>query len=231
MRQSYYQSKSVGYGISRTRLRKILELVGNLRGKRVLDVGCTTGYLGTKIRKMGNYVVGIEISEEAALEARKVLDKVFTFDIEKQWPVPICERSFDLVILAELLEHVFDPVEVLKSVSQVLNPGGFIIVTTPNFMTWTNRAKFLVGNFKYQGQGMFDFGHIRFFTYNFLKKVLSEANFQIIEERHIIFPGKLTPILKYWPSLFAWQFILKAEKIITSGSGILSRNIKRGGGF
>ena len=111
------------------------------------------------------------------------------------------------------MEHVFDPVAVLKSVRGALRSGGHIIVTTPNFMTWTNRIKFLLGKFKYEEQGMFDFGHIRWFTYRYLKELLAETGFRITQERHIIFPGKLTRILKRLPSLFAWQFVVRAQKI------------------
>jgi len=213
MREGYYQRKSANYGIGYTRERKIFELIGSIKNERVLDVGCARGYLGEKIKRLGNYVAGVEISDKAAQEARKVLNRVDVFDIEQDWPDILGGNQFDLVILAEILEHVFDPAEVLKSVYRVLKLDGFAVITTPNFMTWTNRARFLFGNFEYQDQGMFDFGHIRFFTYPYLEKVLKESGFEIIEENHIIFPGKLTPILKCWPGLFATQFVVKAKKL------------------
>lgn len=191
----------------------MLQLIGDLHGKRVLDVGCSRGYLGERIRKIGNYVVGVEISNEASIEARKVLDEVVTFNVEEQWPESVCREKFDLVIFGELLGHVFDPVEVLRSASKVLNPDGSVIVTIPNFMTMLNRFWFLFGRFAYHEQGRFDFGHIRFFTYSFLKKTTSEASFKIVGENNIIFPGKLTMILKYWPSLFASHFIVKIKKL------------------
>ncbi len=213
MRDKYFEGKSIHYGIGHTRRRKILELIGDIHGKRVLDVGCSRGYLGERIRKTGNYVVGVEVSNEASIEAGKVLDEVITFNVEEQWPDSVRVKKFDLVILGELLGHVFDPVDVLRSASQVLNPGGSVIVTIPNFMTMANRIWFLLGRFAYQEQGRFDFGHIRFFTYSFLKNTISEAGFKIVGENNIIFPGKLTEILKYWPSVFASHFIVKLEKL------------------
>lgn len=211
MRESHYQNKSTQYGIAHTRLSRILKLA-KVSGARVLDIGCARGYVGAKIKEHGNYVAGIEISKNAAEEAGKVLDKVYSFDIERDWPEEVKSEKFDLVIMAEVLEHVFDPVEVLKNVSSVLKTGGHIVITTPNFMTWTNRLKFLIGNFEYQDQGMFDFGHIRWFTYPYLKEVLTKSGFDITDERHIIFPGKLTRLLKRWPGVFAFQFIVKAQK-------------------
>lgn len=209
-REAHYKDKSLNYGIAHTRLKRVLGLVGDLTGKKVLDVGCATGYLGVRIKNLGNYVVGIEISKPAAEEARKVLDEVFVCDIEKDCPDLV---GFDLAILPEVLEHVFDPAEVLKMVGSMLNENGEIIITTPNILSWTSRIKILFGGFAYTEQGLMDFGHIRFFTYKFLKKVLSESGFKTTRESHIIFPGKLTGILKHWPSLFATQFVVKARKL------------------
>lgn len=209
-REIHYQDKSINYGIAHTRLRRIIELVGNVSGKRVLDVGCARGYVGSRIKAMGNYVVGVDISESAIREASKVLDKTYIFDLEDHWPD--FENKFDLAILPEILEHVFDPVEILQKVYSVLDSSGEIIITTPNLLLWTSRIKIMFGKFEYTDQGLMDFGHIRFFTCKYLNKVLKDSGFKIEKENHIIFPGKLTKLLKFWPSLFATQFIVKARK-------------------
>ncbi|MBP9822425.1 MAG: class I SAM-dependent methyltransferase [Candidatus Pacebacteria bacterium] len=212
MREDYYQNKSIHYGIGHTRLRRILGLVGDSGGLRVLDVGCASGYLGKLIKDRGNNVDGVEISAAAAEEARKKLDYVYVLDVEKEWPDALRKNDYDLLVCTEVLEHVFDPSKVLASARGALKVGGHIIISTPNFMTWTHRVKFLFGKFAYTDQGMLDFGHIRFFTYAYLKKILAENYLEIEDERHIIFPGKLTKILKLWPSLFAGQFVLKVKK-------------------
>jgi 2-polyprenyl-3-methyl-5-hydroxy-6-metoxy-1,4-benzoquinol methylase len=213
MRENYYNEKSPSYGMGHTRLRRILDLVGNRPGLRVLDVGCGNGRMGQKVKERGNYVAGVEISSIAAEMARKVLDTAYAFDIEKPWPAEVQQGDFDLVLLPEILEHVFDPAVVLTSAYKALKSDGSVIITTPNFMTWTNRLRFIIGAFRYQEQGMFDFGHIRWFTYAYLKEVLARTSFALMNERHIIFPGKLTRILKYFPSVFAFQFIVKARKL------------------
>lgn len=210
MNKDYYNEKSINYGIAHTRLKRIMELVGKESGRRVLDIGCARGYVGSRIKSLNNYVLGIDISEMAIKEASNVLDKAIAFNLEEKWPD--LGDVFDLAILPEIVEHVFDPVRVLKKVSHNLNPDGCVIITTPNILLWTNRIKFLFGNFKYTDQGLMDFGHIRFFTYEYLKSVLEDSGFKIVEEKHIIFPGKLTKILKLWPSMFATQFIVKAKK-------------------
>lgn len=213
MRKDYYQNKSVHYGIGHTRQRKILELVGDLRGKTVLDIGCASGYLGARVKQKGNYVAGVEVSQLAAQKAKEVLDTVYTFDLEREWPEEIKGRKFDLAIMAEIIEHVFDPTHLIKNVSHVLNKEAEIIVTTPNIISWPMRLKVVFGLFEYTDQGTLDFGHIRFFTYEYLKKILAASGFRVVKENHIISPGRLTRWLKYWPSVFATQFIIKAKKV------------------
>jgi 2-polyprenyl-3-methyl-5-hydroxy-6-metoxy-1,4-benzoquinol methylase len=209
MKADYYHNESQKYGMSHTRRDRILSLLTG-DGLRVLEVGCASGAFGALVRERGNWVGGIEISNLAAREARNRLNQVWSFDIEDIWPDELGREDMDVVIAGEVLEHIFDPIAVLKHIRKALKPDGSIIITTPNFMTWTNRVRFLFGKFRYQEQGMFDFGHIRWFTYRYLKEVLREAGFRIVVERHIIFPGKLTRVLKFFPSLFAWQFVVRA---------------------
>jgi 2-polyprenyl-3-methyl-5-hydroxy-6-metoxy-1,4-benzoquinol methylase len=212
MRKLHYENKSLNYGVSHTRLKRILSLLGNRTGLKILEIGCAAGRLGREFKKLGHYSVGIEISESAAGEAMKVFDRVYVFDIENEWPVELLSQKFDIIVLPEILEHIFDPVYVLKKSSEVLKERGEIVITTPNFLAWTNRLRFLFGSFRYEKEGMFDFGHIRWFTYPYLKQTIKESGFTIIQEKHIIFPGKLTGILKLWPGLFARQFVVKAKK-------------------
>lgn len=212
-KEIHYENRSLGYGVSHTRLKRILSLIGNRPGMRVFEVGCASGRLGREIKNLGHYVAGVEISESAAKEAKKVLDQVYVFDIEGDWPIEILNERFDLIVLPEILEHTFNPVYVLKKSRAILKPDAEIIITTPNFLTWVNRVRFLFGFFRYEKEGMFDFGHIRWFTYSYLKQVLAETGFTITKEKHIIFPGKLTKVLKFWPGLFARQFVIKAKKL------------------
>lgn len=206
-----YEEKSATYGISHTRRDRILKLVRG-PGLRVLDVACSRGYLGKLIKDRGNYVAGVDVSHTAADIARTVLDDVYVFDIQDNWPSELTNGSYNLVVLAAIIEHVFDPVLLLKSVATVLKPDGKIILTTPNFFSWRNRLRFLFGRFRYTEQGDFDFGHIRWFDYRYLREVLTESGFEITREEHYYFPGKLTRLLKYWPSLFATHFIVEAAR-------------------
>ena len=210
-RHVHYDTKSAAYGSGSTRTGRILELVGG-PGRRVLDVACGPGHIGEQLRSRGNYVVGVEVSAAAAQEARTKLDEVHSFDVEDPWPAEVLEQSFDVVVLGEVLEHIFDPVEVLRVVHRVLAPNGRVVITTPNFLVWIARLQVLFGRFRYQRYGLFDFGHIRWFTYDYLRQVVSEAGFVIDTEWHVPHPKRLVRLTKAWPSLFALNFVVSASK-------------------
>lgn len=211
-KESHYEAKASTYGIGHTRRRKILELLDSISHATILDIGCARGYLGAKLRERDNVVVGLDISASVVAQARDVLDEAYVADIEQALPTEVASRQFDAVVMAEVIEHVFDPVDVLQRVASVVKPGGVLILTTPNFLKWTHRLKFLFGAFRYSDQGALDFGHIRHFTYAYLKEVIRETGFVLERENHIYFPGTLSSVLRIWPSLFASQFIVKLIK-------------------
>jgi 2-polyprenyl-3-methyl-5-hydroxy-6-metoxy-1,4-benzoquinol methylase len=210
-RQHHYEQKSTGYSAGSARKDRVLQLVGG-PGLRVLDVACGSGHLGERIREHGNRVVGVEIAESSAAEARRVLDEVHVFDIEQPWPTLLREAPFDVVVLGEVLEHVFDPVAVLTEVRKCLTANGRIVITTPNFMVWIARLQYLFGRFRYQRYGLFDFGHIRWFTHDYLLEVVKQGGFVIEHERHLAHPPALQPLVRSWPGVFALTFVVSARR-------------------
>ncbi|WKZ27351.1 MAG: class I SAM-dependent methyltransferase [Candidatus Paceibacterota bacterium] len=198
--------------MSHTRRDRILSLLPS-HPSRILDIGCAQGRLGAHAKERGHAVFGVDISPRAVEAARNVLDGAWVCDIEKEWPREVIGQPFDGIIASEVIEHLFDPKPFLRQCHSALRNDGFIILTTPNFLTWTNRIRFMFGFFEYQDQGMFDFGHIRWFTYASLQRALRDVGFTIEKERHILFPGKLAFVARFFPSFFAFQFIVRARKI------------------
>src|SRR5688572_4056564 len=141
-KRRHYEDKSARYYSSSVRDERILRFTGG-PGLRVLDAACGSGHIGALLRARGNRVIGCEISENAAAEARKVLDEVHVFDIEERWPDAVLKEPFDVIVLGEILEHVFDPVAVLSQARNALVPGGRVVITTPNFLVWIARLQVL----------------------------------------------------------------------------------------
>lgn len=209
-----YQDKGLDYfGMNKSRKKCILDLASNIKDKKILDVGCGLGLLGKDLKEKGNYVVGIDVSNKIVEIARKELDEVLIVDLESNdWPSELLKEQFDLIIAAEIVEHLLYPEKLLKKLGNLLKEDGQLIVTTPNFLVWSNRIKMLFGKFVYQEGGFWCRDHIHFFTLPELKKTLEDGGWQIIKENHLRHPKIPNFLNKLWPSLFTFQLIVKVKK-------------------
>ena len=85
---------------------RLLALTGS--PERVLDVGCSSGYLARRLVERGATVIGIDTDEQAAAEARAVCEQVLVGDVESM-ELPFPEQSFDVVLCGDVIEHMRDP--------------------------------------------------------------------------------------------------------------------------
>ena len=141
----------------------MMALVG--ANKRVLDVGCSTGYLAKALREHGNAVSGIEYDQASADKARPFLDHVVVGDLEAPGIYDDFEdASFDVVVFGDVLEHLRDPLPVLRGARRLLVPGGSVVISVPNIAHGDVRLALLRGKFDYRSTGLLDETHVRFFT-------------------------------------------------------------------
>ena len=97
---------------------------------KVLDVGCSTGHFLHEISPFVGECVGIEFNEENARFVNEELGyRVYTVPIEV---TPVQEGYFDLITAFHVVEHVEDPIALLKTLSRYLQPGGLLYVEVPN---------------------------------------------------------------------------------------------------
>src|SRR5579859_1770467 len=163
----------------------MLELVGS--NKRVLDVGCDTGYLGRALIAHGCSVSGVEMNEAAAAEAARYLDRVLVADLEKADLVEeFGAASFDVVVFGDVLEHLRDPLPALRQARPLLRPGGYIVISTPNIAHGDVRLALLAGRFNYSKVGILDDTHLRFFTRDSLVQFLHDGGFVLADLRRSI---------------------------------------------
>jgi SAM-dependent methyltransferase len=97
---------------------------------RLLDVGCGTGWLA---EHFSDYT-GIDGSPEAVAAAQSKGRSITQGDVNE--PLPFEDASFDGVVLKDLLEHVDDPVAVVREVHRVLRPGGLVFASSPDAQRW-----------------------------------------------------------------------------------------------
>lgn len=194
---------------------KIIECVGD--NKKVLDVGCAEGNLAEVMSINKCEVVGIEIDQKSARNAQKFCKEVIVGDVESIELSTEYHDYFDYILFADILEHLKDPLIVLKRFKKYLKDEGYILVSLPNITNWRMRIKILFGNFEYKDIGVLDKGHIRFFNEKSAKNLLKDAGFEIIK---FGITGLDSPIgTKFFqligtlrPNLFAYQFLIIAKK-------------------
>ena len=195
---------------------KLLALVGS--GKRVLDVGCSSGYLARPLVARGCTVVGIEQDPAAAEAAREICEEVILGDVE-ELELPFAPASFDVVLCGDLVEHLRDPERLLARMRPLLRDDGRLVLTTPNVANWALRLGLLFGRWRYTDRGLLDRTHVHLFTRQTLVETLESAGFRIVElDFTVPVPVLGSPgveraahaIGRVRPPLFAYQFVVAA---------------------
>jgi len=207
-------------GVDLYRVREVVRLVG--KGNKVLDLGCYYGFLGQLFLKNGNEVWGVDIAKEALKKAAALGLKTKYADVEKE--IPFDSESFDVVVAAEIIEHLKDTDRFLEEIHRVLRPNGFLVLTTSNFLSLGRRLFYLLGKNAYH-EASYTFpphpaGHLRYFSKDLLLSFLKYHQFEIVSftsdvvnftsdpnsSRHSTFLAKLFPTL-------GRSLIVKARKI------------------
>lgn len=144
-----------------------------------LDFGCSTGYFGSLVKQgKGCQVYGVEISDDIK-EARKVLDGVYSFDLDGEWPEEVYERKYDHLFYGDVLEHLKNPGVALEKSKKLLKKGGTIFVSVPNIAHMSIRLELLQGNFEYESTGILDNTHLQYFTLDSFSRMANNADYKI----------------------------------------------------
>jgi 2-polyprenyl-3-methyl-5-hydroxy-6-metoxy-1,4-benzoquinol methylase len=136
----------------------------NLRPRSVLDIGCGAGRSGAWFRAHGAArVVGIEVDPASAEAARAIYDEVHTASVESA--LASIDEPFDLILGADVLEHLVDPWSVVRQLRARAAPETILAVSIPNIRNIGALRRIAFGDgFTYDTEGIFDQTHLRFFT-------------------------------------------------------------------
>lgn len=191
---------------------------------RVLEIGTASGYLGEYlVAEKKCEVWGVEPVKELYEDALGCgYNKLFNVTGEDFFELPEAKgEKFDVILLGDVLEHMVDPQNVLKNLSDYLKPKGRLVISLPNIANYAIRWHILTGKFDMQNGGILDRTHLRFFTLKTMKELVERSGYNIISARpsggkferfglRKLF-GVGRKILFTWPTLFADQFIIIAE--------------------
>lgn len=186
---------------------------------RVLDVGCGSGeFLCLAVEKGVGEAVGVERPDESVQRAGTDKFRVEKLDVETQ-TLPFPDNHFDAVACMEVLEHLYDPVKVVRELVRTVSPGGTVLLSVPNQYHLFTRLRVL------RGHSISDpltvGGHIKFFRISDLNSMASECGLVVRSISGLAYPtaypkyGFLIQfLLKYHPALFStWLFLLAIKKI------------------
>ena len=148
---------------------------------RVLEFGCATGYMSEVLKnRLGCTVVGVEIDRDAAAIAEQHTERVIVGDAEKiDYAAELAGEEFDVVLFADVLEHLKEPADVLRRVRPFLAENGVVIASIPNIAHASVRLALLGGEFRYREWGLLDDTHLRFFTRASIQDLFEESGYVI----------------------------------------------------
>ena len=185
----------------------------------LLDLGCGRGALGEAIRSLGFQVTGLETHTDAVEVAKGRLNRVAIADIGDDVAVAtvLDGETFDYILFADVLEHVPDPLGMLRRYERYLAPGGTVVISLPNIARWDRRLAAVAGRFDYADSGVMDRTHLRFFTFRTAERLVAEAGLRVVDIRHA--PGivrAFLPLIK--------RIIRPAAKGVASDPGLMLRS-------
>ena len=121
------------HGVNRFRARLVVEWFGErLPGAQVVDLGCGGGLLARPMLEQGAQLVGVDLSHVSLRAAHARLNGSSLFVQGDATSSPLRTGCADVVLLADVLEHVEDPVVPLREAARLLRPGGLLYVNTIN---------------------------------------------------------------------------------------------------
>jgi methionine biosynthesis protein MetW len=150
-------------------------------GARVLDVGCSAGYLGESlIQHRKARVWGIELDESDAATAReRGFEKVFTADLDTFNWQELEGNQFDAIVFADVLEHLKRPGDAIRGAARYLAADGVVLASIPNIAHLSIRVELMEGGFAYEKLGLLDDTHLKYFTKKTIEDMFGAAGLSI----------------------------------------------------
>jgi len=197
------------------------------RDKRVLELGCNSGYLSAALAsQFGCTVTGIELDESAANQARRSCARVITGDLDlMNIQEALAGETFDVILCADVLEHLRDPARVLSELKPFLAPAGYVVASIPHVGHGSVRLALLSGQFPYRPLGLLDDTHLRFFNRQAVEELFEQCGYAIesvdrnlwhifdteVGSRLGNYSPTLTAALDSDPEVETYQFIVTAR--------------------
>jgi 2-polyprenyl-3-methyl-5-hydroxy-6-metoxy-1,4-benzoquinol methylase len=220
---------------------RIIRWLTQMPPSRVLDLGCAGGRVADLANRHGHSVTGVDVIERPGVRAR--VDDFVQADLNDGIP-PSVGGNYDVVLAADVLEHVREPERLLDQIGRVMVSGGVLLVSIPNFGHWYPRFRTAAGRFDYDERGILDRTHLRFFTRRSFLSMVRRNGYEVLRSEvtgtpipTLIGNRRLASLLgradralvAVWPTLFGYQFLYELRPAIRDRAGAEQHALAKSG--
>ncbi len=182
-------------------------------GLRVLELGTGPGTVTRILHSKGCKVTGVEMDPETLAMCAPFCQRTLQANLEDPaWHASLAGEKFDVVMCADVLEHLRDPRPLLTLLPQFLNDTGCVLMSLPNATHLSVVASLMAGRFPYQTKGLLDNTHLRFFGREDIDALLRECGLVWQRWETVLVEPAQAELSHYWNQLeVADQEFLRAK--------------------
>jgi 2-polyprenyl-3-methyl-5-hydroxy-6-metoxy-1,4-benzoquinol methylase len=180
---------------------RVVRIIG--KNLNVLEIGSGPGSITKQLKNAGNCrVTALEIDPVAIELVKPFCEEVYPADLNSPtWNAVLNEKKFDVVLAADVLEHVYDPLAVLKKMTSHLNDDGRIVLSLPHVCHCAIAACLLLEDFDYRDWGLLDKTHIRFFGLKNMQNLIAASGLSIQRAEFVVRHPDETEFAAKWSQL------------------------------
>lgn len=214
---------------------RVVRMVG--QNRRVLEVGAGPGSITRHLHGYGGCTItGVELDAEAIKLLSPYCNKVYQANLnDPDWPQLLsAEEGFDVVVAADVLEHLYDPWATLEVMKRFINEDGCLVISLPHVGHSAIAACLIGEDFEYRDWGLLDRTHIRFFGIKNIQDLFENAGLKIIHAEFVVVSPEDTEFSGQWTKLTAgvqhalgtnrfgsvYQVVIKAVPENAPGAGL-----------
>lgn len=177
----------------------VMHLVGV--SKRVLEIGCGPGSVTRLLTQHGQCrVTGLDVDATALEKAASYCEAVMQADLNSaEWPKLLDGREpFDVVVAADVLEHLYDPWTALAQMARFIDLPGYLVISLPHVGHAAVASCLINGDFEYREWGLLDRTHIRFFGLKNIENLFTQAGLKIVDVKYVVKTPEETEFAASW---------------------------------
>lgn len=181
---------------------RVVRMVGE--NKRVLEVGSGPGSITKLLATVSAcQVTAVDIDADSLQKIEAYCEHIYQVDLNNAaWTESLAQESkYDVLVAADVLEHVYEPLTVLKSMKGFLNEAGYMVVSLPHVGHCVIHACLLDEDFEYNDFGLLDRTHIRFFGMKNIQRLFEDADMKIVHAEFVVRNPEHTEFANRWAKM------------------------------